>query len=143
MKKREQPKNGRKLLYIIAVLLGLMAGCAGPQLTPEQVTQINVECNDNATCIIEKTDAAMETLLLQLEYERQDRRNIEVDKLCALMLSCQAADMVIISKTYGRAGRVAHVDRHGECKIPKHARLREYKCITTDSFREAMRRAGY
>jgi hypothetical protein len=142
--KREQPKNGRKLLYIIMALLGLMAGCvAAPALTPEQVTQINVECNDNATCIIEKTDAAMETLLVQLEYERQDRRNIEVDKLCALMLTCRATENLIISRGWGRTGQNAHLDRFGECVITKRNRLRDYSCMTPADFRDAMERAGY
>lgn len=106
MKKQEQPKNGRKLLYIIAVLVGVLfgTGCAGPQLTPEQVTQINVECNDDATCIIEKTDAAMETLLVKLEYEREDRRIKKLDEMVAYLNACDAADNLVIVEVR-RGGR--------------------------------------
>jgi len=143
--RRERPKNGRKLLYIIAVLLGLLAGCvAAPELTPEEVTQINVICKDDATCIIEKTDDAMRRLLERLDYEREDRRNIEMDKLCALMRSCNTPSTVIISRlTIGRVGQAAHINRAGECVIPKRARLHDYQCVTTQDLREAMRRAGY
>jgi len=142
--KQERPKNGRKLLYIIAVLLGLMAGCAGPQLTPEQVTQINVECNDDAVCIIEATDKAMEDLLFQIEYDRQEKRDIERDTLCAVMQSCQAAKFIILYRSHSaRIGKGAHLDKFGECKIGKRDRLRDYQCISPGDLREAMERAGY
>ncbi len=142
--KQERPKNGRKLLYIIAVLLGLMAGCvAAPALTPEQVTQINVECNDDAVCIIEATDKAMENLLFQIEYERQEKRDIERDKLCAVMQSCKAsADHVMYTTRRTVHGRGAHITRKGECVIPKRERLRDYQCVSKDDLFDAMRRAG-
>ena len=94
--KREQPKNGRKLLYIIMVLLGLVAGCAGPQLTPEEVTQINVMCKDNATCIIEQTDDAMRRLLERLEYEREDRATQRLDKMVIMLNACDADSRYVV-----------------------------------------------
>ncbi len=96
MKKREQPKNGRKLLYIIMVLLGLVAGCAGPQLSSEQVTEINFICKDDATCIIEKTDAAMDALLVQLQYEAEDRKIKKLDDLVASLNACDASSNLVV-----------------------------------------------
>jgi len=142
--KQERPKNGRKLLYIIAVLLGLMAGCvAAPALTPEQVTQINVECNDDAVCIIEATDKAMENLLFQIEYDRQEKRDIERDKLCAVMQSCNASNehVMYTTRRVGH-GKGARLDRYGECIIPKRERLRDYQCVNRSDLLDAMRRAG-
>jgi hypothetical protein len=142
--KQERPKNGRKLLYIILALLGLVAGCVtAPALSPEEVTQINMICKDDATCIIEQTDDAMRRMLERLEYEREDRRNVEVDKLCALMLTCRASENLIISRGWGRTGQNAHLDKYGECVITKRNKLRDYSCMTPEDFRDAMERAGY
>ena len=105
MKKHEQPKNGRKLLYIIMVLLGLMAGCvAAPELTPEEVTQINVLCKDDATCIIEQTDDAMRRLLERLEYEREDRATQRLDKMVIFLNACDQSDRLVVVEVI-RGGR--------------------------------------
>ena len=97
MKKHERPKNGRKLLYIIMVLLGLMVGCvAAPELTPEEVTQINVLCKDNATCIVEQTNDAMRRMFERLEYEREDRMALRKDKLVIMLNACDASDSFVV-----------------------------------------------
>lgn len=103
--KREQPKNGRKLLYIIMVLLGLVAGCvAAPALTPEEVTQINVLCKDDATCIIEQTDDAMRRLLERLDYEREDRATQRLDEIVLMLNSCDQSDSLVVVEVI-RGGR--------------------------------------
>lgn len=103
--KREQPKSGRKLLYIIMVLLGLVAGCiAAPELTPEEVTQINVLCKDDATCIIEQTDDAMRRLLERLEYEREDRATQRLDKMVIFLNACDQSDSRVVVEVI-RGGR--------------------------------------
>lgn len=100
MKKREQPKNSRKLIYIVMVLLGLFAGCvAAPELTPEEVTQINVMCKDDATCIIEQTDDATRRMLERLEYEREDRMIKRRDKVIVFLNGCDAAESLVIVET--------------------------------------------
>jgi len=152
MKKREQPKNGRKLIYIVMVLLGLIAGCAGPQLTPEQVTQINVECNDNATCIIEKTDAAMESLLVQLEYERQDRLTQRRDACVSFLNACDNAKGLVIVEVI-KSGRSQLPSEREQLKarkeygysythdnIGKYARKTDFLCMYP---KDIMRALGY
>lgn len=119
--KREQPiRNGRKLLYIILVVLGLMAGCAGPQLTPEEVTQINVLCKDNATCVIEKTDDAMRRLYERLEYEREDRATKRLDDMVGFLNACDRHKSLV----------VVEVRRGGRSQLPtdreKDKARREY-----------------
>lgn len=104
--KQERPKNGRKLLYIIAVLLGLMAGCvAAPELTPEEVTQINFICKDDATCIIEQTDDAMRRMYERLEYEREDRATQRLDKMVIFLNACDRHDSRVVVEVRRGGGR--------------------------------------
>ena len=150
--KQERPKNGRKLLYIIAVLLGLMAGCAGPQLTPEQITQINVVCKDDATCIIEKTDAAMESLLVQLEYERQDRLTQRRDACVSFLNACDASESLVVveirrsgrsqlpSEFEKRKARKEYGYPYTHGNIGRFARQSDFLCADP---RDVMRALGY
>jgi len=151
--KQERPKNGRKLLYIIAVLLGLMAGCvAAPALTPEQVTQINVVCKDDATCIIEKTDAAMDALLVQLEYEREDRLTKQRDACVSFLNACDAADNLVVVEVIKSGRSQLPNDRqkrkamreygyaYTHNNVGKYARKTDFLCMEP---REIMRQLGY
>lgn len=93
-----------KISVILCILL-LTAGCvAAPELTPEQVTQINVLCKDNATCIVEQTDDAMRRLLERLEYEHEDRATQRLDKMVIFLNACDASDSLVIVEVI-RGGR--------------------------------------
>lgn len=109
-----------KISVILCILL-LTAGCvAAPELTPEQVTQINVLCKDNATCIVEQTDDAMRRLLERLEHEREDRATQRLDELVIWLNACDASNTHV----------VVEVIRGGRSQLPnsreKRKALREY-----------------
>ncbi len=151
MKKREQPKNGRKLLYIIAVLLGLMAGCAGPQLTSQQITEINVLCKDDATCIVERTDVAMKEMLEQLEYEREDRRIQARDECIIFLNACDASDSLVVVEVIKsgrtqlpnarqkRDARREYGYTYTHDNVGKYARKSDFVCMRP---RDVMRQLG-
>lgn len=155
--KQERPKNGRKLLYIIAVLLGLMAGCAAaPELTPEEVTQINVMCKDNATCVVNETNDAMRRLYERLEYEREDRMIKRRDKIVVFLNSCDADPTLVVVETI-RSGRSqlptsrekrAAMAEYGyaytHSNVGKRASMHDLVCMNTDEAVRAIKRAlGY
>ncbi len=111
----EQPLHPciRALLAVgglIAVLF-FVFGCAGPQLTPEQVTQINIECNDDATCIIEATDKAMVELVQRLEHERADKLLVRFDKQINMLNICDQAAGYLIWETRRSIKRVLPTKR--------------------------------
>jgi len=151
--KQEQPKNGRKLIYVIMVLLGLMAGCAAaPELTPEQVTQINVLCKDNATCVIDETNDAMRRLYEQLEYEREDRLIKRRDECILFLNACDTAESLVVVEIIKSGRSQLPTDRqkrrarseygyaYTHDNVGKWARKSDFLCMSP---RDVMRSLGY
>ena len=66
----------RKLTLPLLLFI-FMLGCVGaPELTPEQVTEINVLCQDNATCLVNKTNEAKEQII-EARREAREYKNAE------------------------------------------------------------------
>ncbi len=163
MKKRtrvqfeEQPLHPciRALLAVgaLVAILFFVFGCTELQLTPAQVTQINIECNDDATCVIQATDKAMDELRQQLADERRDKQLIRLDKQVAMLNACKASKNHMIFEVQ-RGRRMLPTEReqrkamktHGYPYTHENVNLRttrgDWKCIhkgdVNDIFRQPL-----
>ncbi len=83
-----------------------LTGCATkpPTLTPEEEQAVAVGCDNNPECMLAVTDEIIASKILQLEYEREDRRIVRRDKLIVFLNSCDQTKGVVLIETL-RIGR--------------------------------------
>lgn len=120
------------MLLIVLLVVGLTVGCASEPLTKKQLSTISSECLYDPACMVAKQNA----LILDLEYEREDKREIKRDAVVALINWCRAggnimlynkinwADLKNIERAIRRNGYVTTAD------VPRNPWPSDYQCVT-------------
>lgn len=74
--------------------------------------------------------------------EREYARDREIEDIIMYRIQCRKANMLVVYD--GWQGPIyAMKSRKDSEYVPKHARLRDYRCITREQFQDMMRRAGF
>lgn len=137
------------LLYSILICIAL-AGCAsGPELSEEEEKVLISTCrgkglsNPNTdACLFAERASMIDKKKVELEYERQVRRDVEEDKIRALVEWCKAQPSMSILYQGPHSIKCSSRNkrRNAPLCIPRHARRLDYQCANTQEIMRAIER---
>lgn len=134
-----------------------MTGCATkpPELTPEEEQAVAVGCDNNPECMLAVTDEIIASKILQLEYEREDRRIRQFDKLIIYLNACDKTKGLVVlekikigrsklpNKRAMRNARREYGYAYTHDNVSPKLRQHDVVCVDIYAFKEMMERSDY